>query len=156
MASSPQRSAVHETLTFERSYPVPVARVFAAYADVEMRARWGVPSDTAAIVYSASDFRVDGRDEFRCGGKSDLPFLGCVRYEDIVENERIVYVESVSEGDRLLSVSLVTWELTPDDTSTKLLVTDQLVALDGADMVSGTRMGTNAALDNLARELTRR
>jgi uncharacterized protein YndB with AHSA1/START domain len=147
------RGVTHETLTFERTYRVPPQRVFAAYADVAARARWGTPSDTAAIVYSAADFSVGGQDAYRCGAKDDLRFRGITRYEDIVENQRIVYVESVSTQGKLLAVSLITWELLPHEQGTRLIVTDQLTALDGSDMSAGTRFGMNAALDNLAREL---
>lgn len=153
MPSTGSQKVVHETLTFERTYPAAPERVFRAYADVTARARWGTPSDTAAIVYSESDFRVGGLDQFRCGAKDELPFRGHVRYEDIVENRRIVYVECVSHGDDLLSVSLVTWEVEAVPTGSRLRITDQLMALDGADMITGTRQGTNTALDNLGREL---
>ena len=35
------------------------------------------------------------------------------------------------------------------------MLTDQIAALDGSDMVAGSRAGFNAALDNLAGELRR-
>ena len=147
------RCVTHETLTFERTLKVTPQRVFAAYADVAARARWGVPSDTAAIVYSAANFTVGGQDDYRCGGKDDLRFSGITRYEDIVRNQRIVYVESISTQGKLLAVSLITWELLPHANGTRLIITDQLTALDGSDIGAGTRFGMNAALDNLAREL---
>jgi uncharacterized protein YndB with AHSA1/START domain len=146
------RQVAHETLTFERTYEASPKRVFAAFADVKIRERWSTPSDTAAVVYSEANFTVGGQDVFRCGGKNDLQFSGIARYEDIVEDQRIVFVESISTGGKLLAVSLVTWELLPVERGTRVIITDQLTALDGADMAAGTRLGMNAALDNLARE----
>ena len=88
----------------------------------------------------------------RCGARDDLRYSVTARYEDIVQNSRIVFVETVSTEGKLLSVSLITWELSPVENGTRVVVTDQLTALDGADMASGTRFGMNAALDNLTRE----
>ena len=34
------RSVTHTTFVIERTYPVPPARVFAAFADVELKERW--------------------------------------------------------------------------------------------------------------------
>jgi len=148
--SSTEMPAVkHETLVFERRLRASPSAVFAAYADVDARARWSAPSDTAAVVYAASDFRVDGVDRFRCGSKTDLQFEGTVRYADVVENERIVYSEVIATKDMRLAVSLVTWELFPDGTGSRLVVTDQVASFVGDDMIAGSRMGMNAALDNL-------
>ena len=37
------RNITHATFTLERSYPVPPARVFAAWADPAAKARWFTP-----------------------------------------------------------------------------------------------------------------
>ena len=145
----------HDTLVFERRLRSTPSAVFAAYADVESRARWSAPSDTAAVVYSVSDFRVDGVDRFRCGSMTDLQFEGTVRYADIVENRRIVYSEVISTTDMRLSVSLVTWEIFPEGTGARLVVTDQIASFVGDDMITGSRVGMSAALDNLTSLLER-
>ncbi len=143
----------HETLVFERVFHAAPERVFDALADVEKRARWGTPSDTAALVYSKSEFKAGGCDEFRCGAKDDLRYAGCVRYFEIVPNERVIFVESISTDGSLLSVSLVTWEIGPHRDGARVVITDQLASFGGAGMVTGTQMGMTAALDNLARHL---
>lgn len=48
--------------------------------------------------------------------------------------QQIVFVECISTEGKLLGVSLVTWELLPDENGTKIIITDQLTALDGSDM----------------------
>lgn len=47
----------------------------------------------------------------------------------------------------------MTWELSLTAKGTRLIVTVQLSSLVGEDMVVGTNVGMNAALDNLALEL---
>jgi uncharacterized protein YndB with AHSA1/START domain len=82
-----------------------------------------------------------------------MKYTGSVRYEDIVPNHALSFSETVRLEDTTLGISLITWELWPERNGAKLVVTDQLVSLDGADMVKGTRAGMNGALDNLGQWL---
>ncbi len=148
-----EMAVVHDTFVLERVFPASPSRVFAAYADVDARTQWGTPSAAERIVYSASDFRVGGCDAYRCGPKDDLKYTASVQYHDIVADQRIVYAESVRGPEGLLCVSLVTWLLHPTDGGCRLVLTDQLVSMVGTRMVEGSKHGTNAALDNLARSL---
>ena len=143
----------HATLVLTQHINAPLPQVFAAWASATERARWGSPSDTAAIVYDAANFAVDGRDSYRCGGKNDLRFRCEVHYLDIVNNQRIVYAERVNEGDTPLSATLNTVELRTEGAQTRVQVTIQITALAGPGIVSGTEHGTRAALANLARTL---
>jgi uncharacterized protein YndB with AHSA1/START domain len=145
---------VHDTFVIERVFAATPQRVFAAYADVKLRTRWGVPSDDERIEYLESNFQVGGSDVYRCGPKAELKYLGHVRYEHIVVDQRIIYVERVSLGDSQLCVSLVSWELIPKQQGTLLVLTDQIASLVGREMIDGAKHGTTAALDNLARSLT--
>lgn len=146
---SPAASVAHETLVFDRSIRASPQAVFAAYADARVRARWSAPSPTAAVIYSSTDFRVDGVDSFRCGSADDLRFTGVVRYLDILDGQRIVYSEVISTSEARLSVSLVTWELSTEGSGTRLVVTDQVTSFVGTEMIDGSRAGMNGALDNL-------
>lgn len=53
MANTPIQ---HATLVFDHIVPAPVEQVFAVYADANLRAQWGAPSDTAVLIYDAADF----------------------------------------------------------------------------------------------------
>ena len=146
----------HATLTFERHCAAPVERVFAAYADVAERARLGTPSETAALIYDEADFRVGGRDIFRCGSKDDPRYLGETRYYDIVHNSRIISGETIDAAGARLSAALNTTTFEGDGSGTRILVVVQMISFDGDGMIAGTRMGTDAALDNLVDAMARR
>lgn len=145
----------HETLTFQREYAATPAVVFETYVDVEARARWSAPSDSAVVIYTQDDFRVGGADRYRCGDKRAPQYKGEVRYVDIVDGSRIVYSEVVTAGERRLAASLVTWEIAPTTKGSRLTVTVQVASFVGEDMVVGTTVGMNAALDNLGAELAK-
>ena len=147
-------SVIHDTFVIDKTFDAPPARVFEAYADVRAREQWGAPGGDA-IGYSAADFRVGGGDSFLCGPTADLKYAGTVRYEDIVENTRIVFTETIRADDKTISVSMTTWELLPEGTRTRLIATTQMISFVGSAMVESSRSGTNAALDNLVRWLGR-
>jgi uncharacterized protein YndB with AHSA1/START domain len=145
----------HATIVFERMFDAPAQRVFAALSDPVARARWGAPSDTVVMIYDEADFRVGGRDIFRCGAKNDPQYRGETHYRNIVPNRRIISTETVDELDTRLSVALTTIELEADGERTKLKLTVQLTALGDPRMIDGTKEGYTGALDNLARFLER-
>lgn len=68
-------------------------------------------------------------------------------------DERLVITERVASGGTLLSVSLMTAEFTPVGPNTRLVLTHQIVALDGAGIVEGSQAGWTEVLENLAHEL---
>jgi uncharacterized protein YndB with AHSA1/START domain len=145
----------HETLTFQREYAATPAVVFETYVDVEARARWSAPSDSAVVIYTQDDFRVGGADRYRCGDKRAPQYEGEVRYVEIVDGSRIVYSEVITAGEKRLAASLVTWEIAPTTKGSRLTVTVQVASFVGEDMVVGTTVGMNAALDNLGAELAK-
>lgn len=145
---------LHETIVIERTYDAAVARVFAAFADPVMRAKWGVPSDTAVIIYDEANFAIGGRDVFRCGAKGDPKYHGETRYLHIVPENHIVSSETIDADGKRLSASLTTVQLMPKGTQTKLTLTVQVAAFEGRDMIEGTKFGHNAALANLAKALS--
>ncbi len=61
----PERSVVHSTFTLERTYDRAPARVFAAWADPGLKARWfGGGTDDAPLDLDM-DFRVGGHETER-------------------------------------------------------------------------------------------
>lgn len=60
------QSMAHRTAQMQRVYPASPARVFAAWADPDIRRLWGSPSDEVEVRNDASDFRVGGVDQQTC------------------------------------------------------------------------------------------
>jgi uncharacterized protein YndB with AHSA1/START domain len=147
------RSIEHGTFTVTRTYPVPPARVFAAWATKEAKSRWfgaaGEVNDGLEL-----DFRVGGT-EINRGGPPDGPvYTYEATYKDIVADERIVYGYSMDAGGTLISVSVTTVEFAATDGGTALPFTEQGVFLDGADTPAIRQKGTEELLDQLGTVVT--
>jgi uncharacterized protein YndB with AHSA1/START domain len=149
-------STDHDTVVIERTVGVPVSRIYVAFADAKERASWSAPSDTAVFVYDEANFRVGGRDVARCGAKDDPSYRVEARYLDIVRERRIVWAETVHEGDRLLATNLTTLELFPDGKRARVKVTVQVTSFVGTGMIKNTKAGHESVLANMARHLTGR
>jgi uncharacterized protein YndB with AHSA1/START domain len=146
------RSVTHATFTLERVYPVPVAQVFAAWADPAAKARWFAPGPAAG---HELDFRVGGREIVR-GGPEGGPVMTFESfYRDIVPGERIVYSSTLSAGEDLATVSVTTVELSHAGEGTQLVLTEQATFLDGREEPEWREHGTGEWLDALGAELVR-
>lgn len=141
-------SVVHDTLTFTQSLRAPLSAVWAAYADSTQRAIWGVPAGEAQI-YDEADFNIGGRDTYRCGPPETLEFRGTVDYLQIVPESLIVHTDSVTVGDQLLAVALLTWQFGTQDDTTLIQLTDQVTSFVGPDMIAGHRNGHTKAFEQL-------
>lgn len=150
-----QRSVTHASFVIERTYPVPPARVFAAFADPRIKARWfGAPDEWEKGEVSM-DFRVGGR-EVSIGGPKGGPVHGFdSRYQDIVPNERIVYTYDMHLDDMRISVSLTTIEFKATGAGTRLVFTEYGAYLDGYDDAGAREHGSGILLDQLGAELIR-
>lgn len=140
---------LHKTLVLTRIVPAPPKRVFEAHADAGQRTKWGVPSETAVLIYDQDNFRIGGMDRFRCGSKDDPKHHGTTVYLDIAQERRIVSSEVITVEGKSLSAALTTVELSPHDRGTALRMTVQVASFVGPDMINGHEQGYNGALDNL-------
>jgi uncharacterized protein YndB with AHSA1/START domain len=143
----------HATITLQHSYSAPPERVFSEFADSVTRARWSAPSQDA-LIYNEADFRIGGKDVFRCGPKGDLKFRGETRYLDIIPNARVVSSETVETDGQRLAVALTTLVFEPTEDGTNLTVTVQMVSFVGPDMIHAYESGNKSALKNLSLHLS--
>jgi uncharacterized protein YndB with AHSA1/START domain len=143
----------HATITLERSYAAPVERVFREFADPVARARWSAPSDDV-LIYDEANFRIGGKDVFRCGPKVDPKFRGETRYFLIVPNACVVSSETLDMGGQRLAVSLTTLEFEQIEDAAKLTVTLQMISFAGSGMIQGYESGNRSALENLSQHLS--
>ena len=73
MSEIKRRSCQHATFVIERTYAASPARVFAAWADPAVKARWfNGPSAWQSQGY-VLDFRVGGREHLRTGAPGGSP-----------------------------------------------------------------------------------
>lgn len=149
------RSALHATFTIARDFGAPPARVFRAFADPAAKLRWFGTSPDYVSEEFVMDFRVGGRDvaRGRWHGGTVHDFALC--YQDIVEDERIVFCYDMHLDGRRISVSLTTLEFRPHGNGTTLVLTEQGVFLDGYDDPAGRERGTRELLDALDAEIRR-
>ena len=147
------RSVTHTTFVIDRTYPVPPARVFAAFADPELKRRWFAMPPDWVDTHHVLDFRVGGHETNRGGPPGGVVHRFEARYQDIVEDERIVYAYDLYLDDRRMSVSLATIELRPDPGGTRMTFTEQGAFLDGIDDPAQREHGTKLLLDALGAAL---
>jgi uncharacterized protein YndB with AHSA1/START domain len=151
---------VHGSVTVERRFPVSPARVFAAFSDEPLRARWFRVPAQPGTGYHELDFRVGGGE--RSGGTFvSLGLSERVEYRsqflDIETDERIVFVYEILLDGRRRTVSLVTVQLTPDGDGTLLSYTEQYTLLgvddDGQTAAAHQRGSIPLLLNGLAAAL---
>ncbi|MDB5527745.1 MAG: hypothetical protein JWR51_848 [Devosia sp.] len=147
-----ERSIVHGTFTVERHYPASPKRVFQAWADPKIKAKWfgTSPEDTKEF-----DFRVGGREYAEGKGPNDSTFSFDVSYRDIVPDNRIIYTYEMALGGPKISVSVAAVELRPEGDGTHMIVTEHGCFLDGLDTMEQRRHGTEWLMDQLGEELKR-
>ena len=150
-----ERTVTHSTFSVERVYDAKPARVFAAWADPDIKRRWFKgPEDWTSGDYEL-DFRVGGYERESGGPPGGPVHYYEARYWDIVPNQRIVSTYDMHLDETRISVSLATVELKAAGSSTKLTYTEQGAYLDGFDDVSSRQNGTGGLLDALGEELNR-
>jgi len=143
-------TVAHDTFVIERTYNVPVAQVFRAWADPMLKARWFAGSADALEAGYELDFRVGGREVNRGGPPGGPVYTYESQFRDIVPEQRIVYTYEMFADENRISVSVATVQFRSRDTTTQLVLTEQGVFLDGHDTVVQREEGSQSLLDSLA------
>ena len=146
---------VHRTLSAERTYPAPPARVFAAFADPGTKRRWFAEGADFEVIEFTLDFRVGGFERTRFRSAGGVPVRNDTLFLDIVPDERIVFAYSLTAEEVRTSAALTTVELAADG-GTRLVLTEQVAFLDGVDGTAGRRSGWGVLLDRLGEALRTR
>jgi uncharacterized protein YndB with AHSA1/START domain len=146
-------SVKHATFTVERDYDAPPPKVWRAWSDRDEKAAWFSGPEDWDTSELELDFRIGGREYSRGTSPDGATFTYEATYRDIVPGERFVYAYDMYNGERRISVSLGTVELTPAGDGTRLTYTEQAAMLDGLDTVEERERGTIELLDALGRVL---
>jgi uncharacterized protein YndB with AHSA1/START domain len=134
----------HGTFTLIRTWVASPARVFNAWANPKIKSQWFTgPSDDWALIRRSIDFRPGGAEvlegRFK---KSGLVSLFEARYHVIEQDRRLVYDYDLHHGGNFHSVTLSSLVLEPEDRSTRVTYTEQIVFLDGKDGTASREHGT--------------
>jgi len=151
-----ERSQTHATFVLERHYPVPVERVWDAFADLEIKRQWFGSADFVDQE-RREDFRVGGVaiHDGRRGSSGPLSQFRAT-YTDITPLQRIVYTYDMWLDGVHASTSITTIVLEPAEErgrpGTRLTFTEQGVHLDGVhgpgpQAAAGREKGTAGLLD---------
>jgi uncharacterized protein YndB with AHSA1/START domain len=146
-------TVAHETFVIERTYDVPVAQTFQAWADPQLKARWFAGSSEALGAGYELDFRVGGRETNRGGPPGGPVYTYESEFRDIVADQRIVYTYEMFADETRISVSVATVQFSDHNGTTLLVLTEQGVFLDGHDTVAQREEGTRSLLDSLGASL---
>jgi uncharacterized protein YndB with AHSA1/START domain len=128
---------------------VPVAQVFRAWADPVLKARWFAGSADALEAGYELDFRVGGREANRGGPPGGPVYTYESQFRDIVP-ERIISTYEMYIDDNRISVSVATVQFHGQDATTRLVLTEQGVFLDGHDTAAQREEGTWSLMNSLA------
>jgi uncharacterized protein YndB with AHSA1/START domain len=143
-------STSHHTIVVRRLVGAARSRVFAAWSNASELARWYVPGDaTWSSSVDSHDFRVGGTKHITFGPRGGETFTEDCRYEDIVTDRRLCFSMTIARAGRRISTSMVTVELMDRTGQTELVVTDQLVILDGGEGSHERERGWGETLDKL-------
>jgi uncharacterized protein YndB with AHSA1/START domain len=99
------------------------------------------------------DFRVGGSEVSRFSHMDGPEIRLDAQFQDIIPDQRIVFVYRMGMGTKPFSASLTTVELTPSGNGTRLMYTEQVAYFDGVDSAQGREEGCRGLLVLLAAEL---
>jgi len=140
----------HGAFTLERLYDAPPALVFRAWSDPAAKRQWFHGPSGWTHMEHALDFRVGGSEVNRGHTADGELHAYDARYEDIVQDARIILAFSMTVGTVRISSSLLTVTFAPEGPQrTRLVLTEQIAVLDPRFPIEGREQGTRELLDNL-------
>ncbi|MEM7686925.1 MAG: SRPBCC domain-containing protein [Pseudomonadota bacterium] len=145
----------HDTVVLERTFKAPSSRLFKAYADPKQRKIWCVPGEGMVFDIREAEVRTAGRETAHCGPEGDMKWRMDLIYHRVEQDRLIVFTEDLWEGDTLLTVALITFDIHDNgQNGCTLTVTDQITSFVGDEAVFGHQEGYTHAMQNLEAMVT--
>jgi uncharacterized protein YndB with AHSA1/START domain len=152
-----ERTVTCNTFTIERTLAAPPERVFEAFANAHVKARWLAPLDDEApdevFAHAEFDFKVGGHERFAFVEEDGRKMRYDATFYDIVPSQRIVYSYEMYSNDSRISISVASIQILEAANKTTLVWTEQGAFLDGLDTSDMREGGTSWLLDNMAEYL---
>jgi uncharacterized protein YndB with AHSA1/START domain len=149
-------TTTHASFVIERTYSASPQRIFAAWADPVAKRAWFVEGEGWDIQSYEIDFREGGSERSRFRFVKGVETFGEKTFfgnetvfNEIIENERIVFTYAMDRNGARFSVSLATVEFKPADKGTRLIFTEHGAFFDGADGPKMREAGWNELLQKL-------
>ena len=153
-------TTTHGSFVIERRYDASPRRVFAAWADPAAKRAWFAEGEGWDIRSFELDFREGGTEKsrFRVTGPSnpfppETTFGNETVFNEIVDNERIIFTYSMDRDGARFSVSLASGELWPDGSGPRLIFTEHATFFEGGDGIAMRESGWRELLDKLDEHL---
>lgn len=148
-------SLTHNTFEIRKTYAASAAAVFEAFAFQDRKSRWYAASPAHEPLSYTLDFRTGGEERLVARMLPGTPIAGkqlcwITTYAEIVENERIVFFQTLDVDEDRVSAAVVTVEIRPMGEAVEITLTHQAVYFDGADGPEMRRMGWEHLLDTMA------
>jgi len=149
---------IHNTFVIDRRFAASPARVFAAFSDPEKKQRWLGDGEHHDLEEFTLDFRVGGMERARYRFRPGTPFPGMPfmmegSFQDIVPEQRIVMVSTMTMGERRISVTLATVELAATENGTLMTFTHQGAFFEGSDGPERRQAGWEVLFAKIEKEL---
>lgn len=146
----------HASFVIERFYSASPKRVFAAWSDPVAKRAWFVEGEGWDIQSYEIDFREGGSENstygFRRGEEvfgEKTAFTNETVFNEIIENERIVFTYSMARNGARFSVSLATVEIKEANGGSRMIFTEHGAFFEGGDNVTMREQGWQELLGKL-------
>lgn len=148
----------HNTFEIRKTYQADPAAIFGAFAFQDRKSRWYAASDAHEPLSYDFAFRKGGEEKLVARMLPGTPIAGKTlcwtsTYAEIVDDERIVFFQTLDVDQVRVSAAVITVEITPGKDGTEVFLTHQAVYFEGADGPEMRRMGWEYLLDTMAASL---
>ncbi|MCB1517255.1 MAG: SRPBCC domain-containing protein [Hyphomicrobiaceae bacterium] len=148
-------SVIQGAFTLERHFPVPRSRLFQAWSDKDELSIWAAPAPGWTYETDRYEFRVGGVEISRFGPPGEEPFQVNSRFDDIMQDQRIVTAFSVARGVQRISSTVLCVEFHADRDGARLVLNETGMFFEGRETPDMRRNGTLQQIEQLGAYLSR-